>query len=146
MGATNTSRHHALPDWHQICASFRDATGGNPGDHLITRWAHSLAQLHRGHYIDPGPAHENEQRRGDLIALINQWVTAYLRPATDSVRHVGRTVDALAAAYVDAELVLATAEKVSDPSVHDAWLEASALAVGWAELVAEVVDGQPPMS
>jgi hypothetical protein len=28
--------------------------------------------------------------------------------------------------------------------VHEAWIHVSALAVDWADLITEVVDGQPP--
>ncbi len=53
-------------------------------------------------------------------------------------------MDALAAAYVDAELILATAEHAAEPAVREAWIHVSALAVDWADLITEVVDGQPP--
>ncbi|WP_433204501.1 DUF4254 domain-containing protein [Nocardia sp. CA-107356] len=134
-----------LPDWHALLAAFRGARGVLPGDHLVLRWAGSLAHVHRIRQVRPDRGARIDRRRSELVELITNWVDTHIQPRTTSAERVGRAVDDLAAAYVGAELVLAAAENASDPSVHEAWIEASVLAVAWADLVAEVVDGQPPM-
>ncbi|NKY31409.1 hypothetical protein [Nocardia gamkensis] len=137
------SRLPRIPDWHELCAAFRGVTGHNPADHLITRWAQALAHLHRTRRVIPERAAEVDRRRDDVVALIDNWVSTHIQPRCGTER-MGPAVDALAAAYVDAELTLAAAEHASEPAVHEAWIHVSALAVGWADLITEVVDGQPP--
>lgn len=132
MDAANQSRHsgaHAerrtrlqgIPDWHQLCAAFRGAVGHSPGDHLITRWAQNLAHLHRTRHINPGRATEIDNRRADLVTLINSWVSIHIQSTSSSVEHVGRTADALAAAYVAAELLLLARIEVPEETMHAAW-------------------------
>ncbi|WP_063049762.1 hypothetical protein [Nocardia arthritidis] len=118
-------------------------TGHNPGDHLITRWAQALAHLHRTRRVIPERATGVDRRRGDVVTLIDNWVGTHIQPRRGTER-IGPAVDALAAAYVDAELTLAAAEHASEPAVHEAWIHVSALAADWADLITEVVDGQPP--
>ncbi len=77
--------------------------------------------------------------------MINGWVAANVCPRSTAAERVGKAVDELACAYVGAEFVLIAAEHGSAECVHDAWSEASSLAVRWTDLVAEVVDGQPPV-
>ncbi|WP_328402638.1 hypothetical protein [Nocardia sp. NBC_00403] len=96
-------------------------------------------------HVHPDLSDRIDRRRGELVELINNWVSTHIQPSTNSTEHVGRAVDDLAAAYVAAELVLQTAKNAAEPAVHDAWSEASTLAVAWADLVADVVDGQPPI-
>lgn len=132
-----------IPDWHQLCAAFRGVTDHNPGDHLITRWAQALAHLHRTRRIIPERATGVDRRRDDVVTLIDNWVSTHIQPRRGTER-IGPAMDALAAAYVDAELILATAEHASEPAVREAWIHVSALAVDWADLITEVVDGQPP--
>ncbi|WP_280307804.1 DUF4254 domain-containing protein [Nocardia abscessus] len=137
------SRLPRIPDWRQLCAAFRGVTGHNPGDHLITRWAQALAHLHRTRRVILERAAEVDRRRDDVVTLIDNWVSTHIQPRRGTDR-IGPAVDALAAAYVDAELTLAAAEHASEPAVHEAWIHVSALAVDWADLITEVVDGQPP--
>lgn len=143
--AEGSTARLTLPNWHALLAVFRGARDVLPGDHLILRWAGSLAHLHRIRHMRPDRAAQIDHRRSELVELITNWVDTHIRPCTTNTERVGRAVDDLAAAYIGAELALATAEETSDPSVHGAWIEASALAVAWADLVTEVVDGQPPM-
>ncbi|WP_454194605.1 DUF4254 domain-containing protein [Nocardia sp. Marseille-Q1738] len=143
--AERTTGLQEIPDWHQLCAAFRGAVGHNPGDHLITRWAQSLAHLHRTRHINPGRATEIDNRRADLVTLINNWVSTHIQPRTSSAEHVGRTADALAGAYVDAELLLLANIAVPEDTMHAAWSRVGYLATRWADLVAEVIDGQPGM-
>ncbi len=133
-----------LPDWHCLVAAFRGERGVLPGDCLVLRRAHQLAHLHRVRYV-PGAADRVDRRRVEIVALINNWVISYVCPCPDTAARVGRAVDELARAYVDAEYALASADSGSAESVHHAWSEASGLTVGWTDLVAEVVDGQPPI-
>ncbi|MFI2477808.1 MULTISPECIES: DUF4254 domain-containing protein [Nocardia] len=132
-----------IPDWHQLCAAFRGVTGHNSGDHPITRWAQALAHLHRTQRVIPERGAGVDRRRDDVVTLIDNWVGNHIQPRRSTER-VGPAVDALAAAYVDAELTLAAAEHAAELAVHEAWIHVSALAVDWADLITEVVDGQPP--
>ncbi|MBF6298238.1 DUF4254 domain-containing protein [Nocardia amamiensis] len=132
-----------IPDWHEVCAAFRGALGYTPGDHLITRWAQSLAHLHRTRHINPARATEIDRRRSDLVTLINQWVCTHIEPAHGRAELVGPTVDALASAYVEAELLLLIHTEVAEEAMHAAWSTVGYLATQWTDLVAEVIDGQP---
>lgn len=131
-----------IPDWHQLCAAFRGAVGHSPGDHLITRWVQSLAHLHRTRHINPRRATEIDARRVELVTLINGWVSTHIQPKSGA-EDIGRTADALAAAYVEAELLLIARSEVPEEAMHAAWSRVGYLATRWADLVAEVIDGQP---
>lgn len=119
MDAGNRSQC-GLPDWHELSAAIRYVAGDRPGDHLVTRWARALAHLHRTRHIDPGRASDIDQRRAEVVTLINQWVSTHLSPATRAA-DFGPAADALAAA----------------------WSQVGYLATQWADLVTAVVDGQP---
>ncbi|MGY1941655.1 hypothetical protein [Nocardia gipuzkoensis] len=141
MDTADTSQR-GLPDWHELSAAIRHLTGDKPGDHLITRWVRALAQLHRTRRISPDRVIEIDRRRADVVTLINQWVTIHLAPATGA-DHVGTAADALAAAYIDAEVLLLGHNGVGEQALHAAWSQVGARATQWADLVATVVDGQP---
>ncbi|NKY28178.1 hypothetical protein [Nocardia gamkensis] len=144
MDAGNRSQC-GLPDWHELSAAIRYVAGDRPGDHLITKWARALGHLHRTRYIDPGRTADVDHLRAELVTLINQWVTTHLAPATRAA-DVGPAADALAAAYIDAEVLLLAPNEVPQDDLHAAWSQVGYLATQWADLVAAVVDGQqcPP--
>jgi hypothetical protein len=131
-----------LPDWHEVSAAIRYVAGDRPGDHLVTRWARALAHLHRTRRIEPGRADDVDRRRAEVVTLINQWVSTHLAPATRAA-DVGPAADALAAAYIDAEVLLLAQNEVTEETLHAAWSQVGYLATQWADLVAAVVDGQP---
>ncbi|WP_280248969.1 DUF4254 domain-containing protein [Nocardia abscessus] len=141
MDAGNRSRS-GLPDWHELSSAIRYIAGDRPGDHLVTRWARALGHLHRTRRIDPGRTADVDRRRAELVTLINQWVTTHLAPATRAA-DVGPAADALAAAYIDAEVLLLAQNEVTEETLHAAWSQVGYLATQWADLVAAVVDGQP---
>jgi hypothetical protein len=141
MDAGNRSQP-GLPDWHEVSAAIRYVAGDRPGDHLVTRWARALAHLHRTRRIEPGRADDVDRRRAEVVTLINQWVTTHLAPATRAT-DVGPAADALAAAYIDAEVLLLAQNEVAEEILHAAWSQVGYLATQWADLVAVVVEGQP---
>ncbi|WP_280246728.1 hypothetical protein [Nocardia abscessus] len=144
MDAGNRTQH-GLPDWHEVSAAIRYIAGDKPGDHLITRWVRALAHLHRTGHITPDRVPDVDRRRAELVKLINQWVATHLAPATRAA-DVGPAADALAAAYIDAEVLLLAQNEVTKETLHAAWSQVGYLATQWADLVAAVVDGQscPP--
>ncbi|MCC3328099.1 hypothetical protein [Nocardia abscessus] len=142
MDAANRSQQHGLPDWHEVSAAIRYLAGDKPGDHLITRWVRALAHLHRIARITPDRVTDIDRRRTAVVTLINEWVTIHLAPATRA-EDVGPAADALAAAYIDAEVLLLAQNEVAEETLHAAWSQVGYLATQWADLVAAVVDGQP---
>lgn len=136
-----------LPDWHELLAAFCGHLGDDPGTHPMVRWARALAELHLRRHDQPGHAAEIDCARAELVASIDNWVSATLRPPR--VRRglfpesLGGAVDRLAAAQVHANRLLHTAADVSDARVHTAWYRLAALADDWSDLVAEVLYGQP---
>ncbi|WP_431964417.1 DUF4254 domain-containing protein [Nocardia sp. bgisy134] len=131
-----------LPGWRELSAAFRGAAGHQPGDHLVLRWAHALAHLHRTRIIDPATQTRIDGRRGALCTLIDDWVAVHIQPRQpwSQATGYGRAVDGMAAAHVAAELVLG-AEHTAD-ELHRAWSHVGYLATRWADLVTEAVDGQ----
>ncbi|MEU1549087.1 hypothetical protein [Nocardia sp. NPDC005745] len=128
--------------WHELRAAISYIAGDRPGDHLVTRWARALAHLHRTRRIEPGRATDIDQRRAEVVTLINQWVSTHLAPATRAA-NVGPAADALAAAYIDAEVLLLAQNETPEETLHAAWSQVGYLATQWADLVTAVVDGQP---
>ncbi|WP_327110026.1 hypothetical protein OHB12_19520 [Nocardia sp. NBC_01730] len=131
----------SVPGWREVIAAFRGENGYRPGDHLIARWAKDLAHLHRVRHIDIARTGDIDRRRGELVTLIDNWVTSHVA-SSDAF---GRAVDELAAAHVAAEILIHTRDAVPQNVMHDAWFTVGMLAVAWVDLVAEVVDGQPPV-
>ncbi|MEV0029279.1 DUF4254 domain-containing protein [Nocardia sp. NPDC050793] len=131
-----------LPGWRELSAAFRGVAGHQPGEHLVLRWAHAFAHLHRMRIIDPARQSRVDTRRGELRTLIDNWVVVHIQPRQPWSRTTGygQAVDDMAAAHVAAELVL-VAEHTAD-ELHRAWSHVGYLATRWADLVTEAVDGQ----
>lgn len=142
MEAGYRSRH-GLPDWHEVSAAIRCVTGDKPGDHLVTRWTRALAQLHRTRRVSPERVGEIDQRRTELVVLINQWIATHVAPPSNHADQVGPVADALVAAYIDAEVLLLAQNETPEETLHAAWSQVGYLATQWADLVTAVVDGQP---
>ncbi|SNY88139.1 hypothetical protein SAMN04244553_5101 [Nocardia amikacinitolerans] len=131
-----------LPGWRELSAAFRGAAGCQPGEHLVLRWAHALAHLHRTRITWPTEQTRIDSRRGELRTLIDDWVTVHIQPRQPWSRTTGygQAVDDMAVAHVAAEIVL-SAEHTAD-ELHRAWSHVGYLATCWADLVTEAVDGQ----
>ncbi|MCP2319014.1 hypothetical protein APR12_004377 [Nocardia amikacinitolerans] len=134
-----------LPGWRELSAAFRGAAGHQPGEHLVLRWAHALAHLHRTRIACPARQAQIDTRRGDLRILIDNWVTVHIQPrqSWSQTTGYGQAVDDMAAAHVTAELVLAADHTATE--LHQAWSHVGYLATRWADLVTEAVDGQRTM-
>ncbi|MCP2318430.1 hypothetical protein APR12_003785 [Nocardia amikacinitolerans] len=134
-----------LPGWRELSAAFRGVAGHRPGDHLVLRWSHALAHLHRTRNTDPARLSRIDSRRDELRTLIDGSVIVHIQPRQPWSQSTGYgpTVDDMAAAYVAAELVLATDHTADE--LHRAWSHVGYLATRWADLVTEAVDGQRTM-
>ncbi|MBF6171190.1 DUF4254 domain-containing protein [Nocardia blacklockiae] len=141
------SRHSrepaALPDWHELLAAFCGHLGDEPGAHPVVRWARALAELHLRRHDEPGHVAEIDCGRAELIAAIDNWVSAPRTGRGLYPESLGGAVDRLAAAQVHANRLLHSAADVSEARVHAAWYRLAALADDWNDLVAEVLYGQP---
>lgn len=137
-----------LPDEIELLAAFRGEIGWRPGDPLVCRWAMSIMQLHRVLAIRPDRVELVARRRADLILLIDQWVHVHIIGPEIPARPVpslGAAVDEMAGAAKVAELQLVCPDPVSDEAMHAAWSRLGYLGVRWADLVTQVVTGQPPV-
>ncbi|MBF6172172.1 hypothetical protein [Nocardia blacklockiae] len=132
-----------LPDWHELLAAFLGHVGDQPGDHPVTRWARTLAELHLQRRGDPLRSAEIDGRRGELVARIDRWVAAHTeaRPRT---RSLGAAIDTMAAAQVRAAHLLRNADDVREERVYAAWFLLASLADGWTELVHRLSGPQWP--
>ncbi|MFD0361343.1 DUF4254 domain-containing protein [Nocardia sp. GCM10030253] len=135
-----------LPALSELVAAFRGRCGHTPGDHLILRWAQSLAHLHRVRLINPARASEIDHRREEVAVLIDSWVALHI-PAPphpcESTERIGTAVDQMAEAHVAAEIALET-EHTPD-ELHAAWEHVGYLGTRWTDLVSAVIDGQSPL-
>ncbi|WP_378738103.1 DUF4254 domain-containing protein [Nocardia brasiliensis] len=137
-----------LPDWHELSAALRMQTGDRPADHLVTRLARALAQLHHTRRAQPERAAEIDRRRNEIVTVIDGWVANQLTPRRRRDRtteSLGTAVDRMAAAQILADHLLMTAEKVAEQRVHAAWTRLAALANDWTDLVREF-DARRPRS
>ncbi|WP_146251425.1 hypothetical protein [Nocardia tenerifensis] len=132
-----------MPDWHEVFAAFRGELGHRPGDHLLTRWAQALAQLHRLRTVDAARGEAIDDRRRALIELIDGWVQTHVRPPASFTESVGAFVDEFAEAHVAGERLLLTDDGVTDETRHTAWTHTSEIATDWGDLVDYLIHGQP---
>ena len=145
---TEVDNRPTLPDWHQLSAAFRGKLGRDPGDNPIIRWARDLASLHRITRTNPRRTSDYDQRRGEIADLIDTWVSTHVPPPPHRCplsERPGIAVDRIAGAHVEAEYALRAADTVTAEEMHDIWFRVGLLAVRWADLVAAIVDGQPPV-
>ncbi|WP_431957389.1 DUF4254 domain-containing protein [Nocardia lijiangensis] len=134
-----------LPRWRELSAAFRGAAGHRLGEHPVLRWANALARLHRKRSVNPAGQIRIDSRRAELRTSIDDWIDVHIQPRQpwSQVTGYGRAIDDMAAALVAAERVLA-AEHTAD-ELHRAWSRVGDLAIRWADLVTEAVDGQRTM-
>lgn len=145
-----------LPDWHQVSEAFRGQATETGDAHLVRLCAAWLANLHRTRRAQPDRAAEVDSRRAQIVALIDQWISTHVpipakparRPASaprPKTEPVGTALDQMAEAYIAAESLLLTGQEQPEAVVHEAWSEVGFQATRWADLVAWVIDGQPPL-
>ncbi len=134
----------AVPTWHELLAAFCGHMGDDAGDHPVTRWARSLAELHLRRDRTPLSVAEIDSRRAEFVAAIDAWVTVHaLLPRAAAAQGLGTAVDRMAAAQVHANRLLGAIDDITDARVHAAWSHLASLADEWADLVATVMAGQP---
>ncbi|NNH74285.1 DUF4254 domain-containing protein [Nocardia uniformis] len=130
-----------LPNWHELLAAFCGHIGDQPEDHMVTRWARLLAELHLARRQQPDRIAEIDHRRAHIVTCIDDFVVIRSRRgATSSGESLGSVVDAMAAAHVRAVHLLRTVEDVSDDRVHAAWFRLASMADGWTDRVAGVIE------
>ncbi|MGW0252514.1 hypothetical protein ACWDYH_38405 [Nocardia goodfellowii] len=132
----------SVPDLPSIAAGFQGSSGIMPGDQLLVRWANSLAHLHRVRYLE-GMGERVDRRRGEVVALIGDWVWRHLETSPAAAARVGQAVDALAQSYVADELAFLMAEGGTALFPHASWCQASSRVTEWADLVIELHESRP---
>ncbi|MFC3963455.1 hypothetical protein [Nocardia jiangsuensis] len=138
-----TTARRGLPHWRELTAVFRTPVGEH--DTGLLRRARMLASVHRVRELYSGRDALFEASRAALRNEIAEWISGDngARPADAAA--CARVIDDMAAAHVTAERMLFAEPPVSAEQLHSAWFDVGYLAGRWADLVAEVVDGQPPV-
>ncbi|MFE3059965.1 DUF4254 domain-containing protein [Nocardia sp. NPDC059239] len=139
-----TGVHPILPDWHALMAAFCGHIGDQPDAHPVTQCARALAETHHAYrgFSQGGLFYIGTCEV--LVASIDAWVDLHAPHADRCPRLLGAAVDEMALAQLDANETLRTCRDGRDERVHAAFHRLAILAGRWTDLVAEVVDGQPP--
>ncbi|WP_157103564.1 hypothetical protein [Nocardia harenae] len=132
-----------LPHWRELTAAFRFPTYRN--DTALLKRARMLATVHRVREVYPGRSATFEAGRTALRRQIADWITEHTDAAPDAAIACATVIDAMASAHVAAERLLQTDPPPSAEQLHAAWSDVGYLATQWADLVAEVIDGQRPL-
>lgn len=132
-----------LPHYRELTAVFRRTI--EPSDGQVLRWARQLAVLHRMRGLHPGVPRVFDTARANVRARISGWIVDHIGARPDAATRCAAAVDDLAAAHVAAEALLRAPSRVSDEQLHAAWSRVGYIATHWADLVAEVVEGQRPV-
>ncbi|MEU6582797.1 DUF4254 domain-containing protein [Nocardia sp. NPDC046763] len=140
-----TGIYPILPDWHELLAAFCGHIGDRPDAHPITQCARALAEIHYAHrgLREGGPSHLRTCEV--LVSAIDAWVEMQAPHADRCPRLLGAAIDEMARAQLDANQILKSCRNGRDERVHTAFHRLAVLAGRWTDLVAEVVDGQPPL-
>ncbi|MFC8045547.1 hypothetical protein [Nocardia sp. NPDC057353] len=138
-----TTARPSLPHWRELTTVFR--TPVRPHDTALLRRARMLAGVHQVRVLHPGREAVFEAGRAALRARIAEWITSHTGARPAAAAACAAAIDDMAAAHVTAERMLRAEPPVSPEQLHAAWFDVGFLACQWADLVAEVVDGQPPV-
>ncbi|GGK69127.1 DUF4254 domain-containing protein [Nocardia camponoti] len=120
-----------LPTGRELVAAFRGGFGHLPGDHLIGRWGQALAQLHRTRHINPDKATRVDQRRAEMVEMVDTWVANYTNLAGAGY---GAAADLMAATYVGFEALFHSSTPVDFEDLHRAWTAVADHVVAWDDL------------
>lgn len=94
---------------------------------------------------DPGCEAVFEAGRAALRQRIAEWIIGHTGATPALAAACAQVIDDMAAAHVEAERLLRIDPPPSAEELHAAWFAVGYLATHWADLVAEVVDGQRPV-
>lgn len=133
----------ALPHWRELTTVFRFPVDRH-GTRLLER-ARMLAALHRVRGRYQGREAAFEASRIALRRQIAEWITEHTEAWPHTAALCATVIDDMAAAHVAAERLLRADPPPSTDELHAAWFDVGYLATHWADLVAEVVDGQRPV-
>ncbi|MEV0357020.1 hypothetical protein AB0H71_13235 [Nocardia sp. NPDC050697] len=133
----------ALPHWRELTRVFR--TPLRRHDSELLKRARMLASLHRVREFYPDRAAVLEASRTALRRQLAAWIIEYTGAGPGAAAICATVIDDMAAAHVTAERMLQVNPPPSDEQLHAAWSDVGYLATRWADLVAEVIDGQPPV-
>ncbi|MFC3964377.1 hypothetical protein [Nocardia jiangsuensis] len=132
-----------LPHWRELTRAFR--TPPHRHDTALLKWARMLASIHRVREFYPDRAAVFEASRTALRHRIAEWIIQHTGARPGAAATCATVIDDMAAAHVTAEQLLRTEPPPSTEQLHAAWFDVGYLATHWADLVAEVIDGQPPV-
>lgn len=138
-----TTERSGLPHWRELTAVFR--TQVSQHDTAILKRARMLASVHRVREFHPDRATVFEASRTMLRRQIAECIVEHVGARPGAAASCAAVIDDMAAAHVAAERLLCTNPPPSTERLHAAWSDVGYLASPWADLVAEVVDGQPPV-
>ncbi|MFC3964987.1 hypothetical protein [Nocardia jiangsuensis] len=132
-----------LPHWRELTSVFRFPP--RPHDTQLLQRAHMLAAVHRVRAGKPARDAAFEAGRTALRRHIAEWIIEQTGVHPDAAAQCATVIDDMAAAHITAERLLQSNPPPSAERLHAAWSDVGYLAAHWADLVAEVVDGQPPV-
>ncbi|MFC3966482.1 hypothetical protein [Nocardia jiangsuensis] len=132
-----------LPHWRELTAAFRTPLGQD--DSVLLKRARMLASVHRVHALHPGHDAVFEAGRAALRTWIAEWISGHTGARPAAAAACALVIDDMAAAHVEAERLLRVDPAPSAEELHAAWFAVGYLATHWADLVAEVIDGQRPV-
>ncbi|UGT60239.1 hypothetical protein [Nocardia asteroides] len=132
-----------LPHWRELTAVFRFPLRQH--DTTLLERARMLAAIHRVRGVYPGDDAVFVTSRTALRRQIAEWIIEHTGARPSAAASCAAVIDDMAAAHVTAERLLRTDPPPSAEQLHAAWSDVGYLAGHWADLVAEVIDGQPPV-
>lgn len=105
-----------------------------------------LAVAHGVRMSYPGCDHLLDVIRAVVRGQIVDWIVDQIGAQPGDAMKCALVIDHMAAAHVRAERLLGSEPPVGAEHLHAAWSDVGELATQWSDLVAEVIDGQPPLS
>ncbi|MFC8528280.1 hypothetical protein [Nocardia sp. NPDC057227] len=132
-----------LPHWRELTRVFRSPVRRH--DSALLKQARMLASVHRVRALRPGRDAVFEASRAALRGRIAEWIIGHTGARPAAAAACAAVIDDMAAAHVTAERLLQAEPPPSAEQLHAAWSDVGYLATYWADLVAEVIDGQPPV-
>ncbi|WP_067653067.1 hypothetical protein [Nocardia harenae] len=138
-----TTARPELPHWRELITAFRFPPRQHD-THLLER-ARMLAAVHRVCGVSLARDADFEADRAALRHQIAAWIIEHTGAHPGAAASCATVIDDMAAAQVTAERLLQTDPPPSAEQLHAAWSDVGYLAAHWTDLVAEVIDGQPPV-
>ncbi|MEV0357525.1 hypothetical protein AB0H71_15820 [Nocardia sp. NPDC050697] len=132
-----------LPHWRELTRVFR--TPLRQHDSALLKRARILASIHRVRGCYPDRAAVFDASRTALRQQIAEWIIEHTDARPGTAAKCATVIDDMAAAHITAERLLQTNPPPSAEQLHAAWSDVGYLATHWADLVAEVIDGQRPV-